>query len=339
MNDERRQPSAEPAATSSPDVQTWGLFLLLSVMWGGSYLFIKIALDEGVAPLTLVSLRTIFGTLFLAGVMWFVKGRLPRSGRGWFDLGVVGMTNVVVPYALITWGELHISSGMTGIVVALAPLFTVVLATFVLREERLNSLGIGGVVVGFAGVVLLALPSVVDTSGADGVLPLAGMVAVGLAALSYAVALVYTRRRLTGRALVGTRDGETRPLTALEISFGQVFVAMIVITAVAIVFERPRGGLIALPEGFTAIFAIVWLGILGTGVAYLLYFAIINRWGATRASLIAYVMPIVSIALGFVILDERLRPAEIAGAVLIIGGVVLVNARPKPKPVPAEANP
>lgn len=327
--------AGRPVLVPAGDPQTWGLFMLLSLIWGSSYLFIKVALDEGMSPLTIVSLRTLLGGAFLALVMVVAKGRLPRSGRAWFDLGVVGMANVALPYTLITWGELSISSSMAGILTALVPLFTVVLASFVLRDEPMSMLGIGGLVVGFAGVVLLAIPSLsVARDGDDSLLPLAGMLAVAMAAVLYAIAVVYTRRRLSGRALVGTHDGGSRPMTALEISFGQLFVAMIVITLAAVIFERPEGGLYALPDGTTAIFAIIWLGVLGTGVAYLLYFGLIGRWGATRASLIAYVMPVVAVILGFLILDERLQPLELLGTVLVIGGIVLVNARPKPPSMP-----
>jgi drug/metabolite transporter (DMT)-like permease len=308
------------------DLGTWGLFLGLSFIWGSSYLFIKIGLDEGMTPFTLVAIRTILGTAFLAIVMRWQKGRLPRSPRTWAFLSVVGLTNIVIPYVLITWGELHISSGMAGILTAMVPLYTVILASFVLADEKLTrarGLGLG---IGFVGVVLLALPSLGSSTGDALVNSLAGMLAVALAAFAYAVAAVLTRRRLTGRPVMTDADGSLRPPTALEISFGQVLVSMIVITVVALLFERPAGGLLVLPESGNAILAMVWLGLLGTGVAYLLYFAIIGRWGATRATLITYLMPVVAISLGFIVLGERLQPLELVGAALIISGVILVNA-------------
>ncbi len=317
----------------SNDAQTWGLFLVLSMIWGSSYLFIKIGLDEGMAPLTLVSLRTILGASFLAIVMWLGKARLPRSRAAWGHMSVVGLTNVVIPYALITWGELSISSGMAGILTAMVPLFSVVMASIALSDEPITLARAGGLIVGFGGVILLASPSVGSAASADGgAPPLAGMVAVGLAALSYAVAAVYTRRRLSGKPIMPDRGGSRAP-TPLEISFGQIFVAMIVITTAAFILERPDGGVLGLPQNLSALFALVWLGLLGTGVAFLLYFRIIERWGATRATLITYVMPLVAIVLGFLVLGEVLSPVEIVGAALIIGGVVLVNARVGQRPL------
>jgi drug/metabolite transporter (DMT)-like permease len=309
----------------SNDPGTWGLFLSLSIIWGSSYLFIKIGLDEGVAPLTLVAMRTVLGTAFLALVMRWQGARLPRAARTWLFMGIVGLTNIVIPYALITWGELHISSGMAGILTAMVPLFTVALASLVLHDEPVTRTRAAGLAVGFGGVVLLAAPSLVGDGRDDWLLSMAGMVAVALAALSYAVAVVHTRKRLSGKPVMTETDGSVRAPTSLEIAFGQVFVGMLVITPLAVIFDRPEGGLLALPPSGEAVFALVWLGLAGTGVAYLLYFAIIGRWGATRATLITYVMPVVAIGLGFAVLGERLQTLELVGAGLIIGGVMLVN--------------
>jgi drug/metabolite transporter (DMT)-like permease len=192
------------------------------------------------------------------------------------------------------WGELSISSGMLAI--------------------------------GFGGVIVLALPSLVAGTGDDWLPAIGGTLAVALAAMAYAVAVVYTRKRLSGKPVMTEADGSMRAPTPLEISFGQVFIGMLVITALGLLFERPDAGLVALPESAEAILSMLWLGLAGTGVAYLLYFAIIARWGATRATLMAYVMPVVAIALGFIALDERLQLLELIGAALIISGVVLVNA-------------
>lgn len=322
------------------EAQTWGLFLALSAIWGTSYLFIKIGLEEGMAPLTLVSLRTILGAGILAAVMLWKRVSLPRSRAAWRHLGVVGMTNIVLPFVLITWGELSISSGMAGILTAMVPLFAVVLASLVLGDEPVTVGRAAGLVIGFGGVVLLASPSVAAVgTGDDGALAVVGMISVVLATASYAVAAVYTRHRLSGKPIVEGPDGSLRALTTLEISFGQAFVAMLVITPVAVLLERPDGGILAGPATGAALFSILWLGLLGSGLAYVLYFAIIARWGATRATLITYVMPIVAVAAGFVVLGETLRPVELVGAGLIIAGVVLVNAAVGRRPLFVRAGP
>lgn len=322
---------------SQGDAQTWGLFLALSVIWGSSYLLIKIGLDEGMSPLTLISLRTLLGAAFLAVVMRWQHARLPRAPRTWLLMGVVAATNIVIPYALITWGELHISSGMAGILTAMVPLFAVVLASLVLHDEQVTVARAAGLAVGFGGVAVLALPSLGSAVGGDSTLLLVGMGAVALAALSYAVAAVFTRKRLVGQpvmpASASGSAGEARAPTPLEISFGQVFLGMLMITGLALLFERPDGGLLDMPGSAEALVAMLLLGLLGTGVAYLLYFAIIARWGATRATMITYVMPVVAIVVGFIVLNERLQTLEIAGAALIIGGILLVNANVGQRPL------
>lgn len=320
-------PPSDPAADATrQEAQTWVLFLLLSSIWGSSFLFIKIGLEEGVPPYTVVSLRAILGGLFLAGVMWLRSGRLPRTRTAWWRMSVVAITNIAIPFTLITWGELHIASGMAGILNALVPLFAVVLSAFVLRDDPATPNRVAGLLIGFGGVVLLALPSLSAAGGSpEGELGLLGMLAVAGASLSYAVGAVYARHRLTGRPIMTNADGTARPPTALEISFGQVLVAGILITTLAVAFERPADGVYAVPTSAEAWFALLWLGVLGTGLAHILFFRIIGAWGATRATLVTYVMPPIAIVLGFVVLGERLRPIELVGTGLIIGGIVLVN--------------
>lgn len=326
--------SVQPVTRPASDAQTWALFLLLSAIWGSSFLFIKIGLDEGVPPLTIVSMRTLFGVLLLTLVVLIRGGRLPLSWIVWKRMFMLGLTNIVVPFALIAWGQQHIPSGMAGILNAMVPLFTVVLAAVLLHDETVTPAKLGGLAIGFSGVVLLALPSLgAAGDDADAALAVAAMAAVVLATVFYAVAAVYTRRRLTGQVIIVERDGSVRAPYPQEIALGSTVAAFVTITALALIFERPAGGLVALPESSAGWFAVLWLGILGTGLAYLLFFRIIERWGATRTTLVTYVIPVVAIVLGFALLEERLRSIELAGAALIIGGVVLVNASAGQRPL------
>jgi len=310
------------------------MFLSLAAIWGSSFLFIAIGLEEGVAPFTIVSLRTLFAGLFLGLVVLVRGGRLPLQWNVWRRLTILAVTNIVVPFALIAWGQQYIPSGMAGILNAMVPLFTIMLAALVLHDETITVAKLAGLAIGFCGVVLLALPSL-GVAGADddAALAVAGMLAVAFAAIFYAVAAVYTRRRLTGHPIIEEPDGTVRGPTAREIALGSNIVAFLIITALAIALERPGGGIYAIPQSGAAWFAMLWLGVLGTGLAYLLFYRLIERWGATRTTLVTYVIPIVAIALGFVLLDERLRPIELAGAALIIGGVVLVNASVGQRPL------
>ncbi|MFO7531388.1 MAG: DMT family transporter [Candidatus Limnocylindrales bacterium] len=327
-------PPAQPTTHSSNDAQTWVMFLFLAAIWGSSFLFIKVGLDEGVAPMTIVSLRTFFASLLLGGVLLARGGRLPLQWDVWKRMVFLGVSNIVVPFALIAWGQQYIPSGLASILNAMVPLFTIVLAAVALADEHITVARLAGLGIGFGGVVLLALPSLeLAQADADAALAVAGMVAVVLAAIFYAIASVYTRRRLTGHAIIRRPDGSARAPSPAEISFGSAFSAFVIITVMAVLFERPEGGLYAIPASSLAWLAMIWLGALGTGVAYLLFFRLIERWGATRTTLVTYVIPVVAIALGFAFLGERLRPLELAGAVLILGGVVLVNANVGQRPL------
>jgi drug/metabolite transporter (DMT)-like permease len=303
------------------------MFLVLSAIWGSSFLWIAVGLEEGVAPLTIVSQRTLFAGLLLGLFVLVRGGRLPLEWNVWRRMIILGITNIVIPFALIAWGQQYIPSGMAAILNATVPLFTILLAAVVLHDEIITAARLGGLGIGFAGVVVLALPSLgaAGTEG-DAALAVVGMLAVAVAGLSYAVAAVYTRRRLTGQLIIGRADGTRRPPAPREIALGSTIVAFVVITVLAVVFERPEGGLYLVPQSGLGWVAMIWLGALGTGVAYLLFFRLIERWGATQTTLVTYIIPVVAIALGFIVLGERLQPLELAGAALIIGGVVLVNA-------------
>jgi drug/metabolite transporter (DMT)-like permease len=310
------------------------MFLTLAAVWGSSFLFIKVGLEEGVAPMTIVSLRTFFASLLLGGVLLARGGRLPLQWDVWKRMAFLGVFNIVVPFALIAWGQQYIPSGLASILNAMVPLFTIVLAAIALADEHITVARLAGLGIGFGGVVLLALPSLgAAQADADAALAVAGMLAVVLAAIFYAIASVYTRRRLTGHAIVRQADGTRRPPSPAEISFGSAFSAFVIISVMAVLFERPERGLYAIPASSLGWLAMIWLGALGTGVAYLLFFRLIERWGATRTTLVTYVIPVVAIALGFAVLGERLRPLELAGAVLILGGVVMVNANVGQRPL------
>jgi drug/metabolite transporter (DMT)-like permease len=328
---------AQPAPELHNDAQTWAQFLLLSLIWGSSFLFIRIGLDEGMGPLTIVTYRTLFGAVLLIGALLIRGARMPMQWNVWKRMTVLALTNLVIPFALIAWGQQFIPTGMAAILNALVPLFTIVLAAFILHDEPITMARLGGLAIGFGGVVILAVPSLDAARGdADAALALIGMVAVALAAFVYGIAVVYSRRRLTGHRIITLPDGTMRAPTPVEIALGSTTIAFVIVVAFAIIFEPPpAGGLLplALPPSDAGWFAVLWLGMLGTGLAYLLFFGILERWGATRTTLVTYVVPVVAIGLGFLVLQERLRPVEIAGAILIIFGVLLMNANVGQRPL------
>jgi drug/metabolite transporter (DMT)-like permease len=318
-------PSARVPATR--DAVTWAAFLSLAAIWGSSFLFIHLALEEGVLVFTLTSVRTLAGALFLGLALVVTRGRLPATKEAWRTIVGLGAIQIVFPFLCLAWGQQYIPTGMGAVLNALVPLFAVVLASLVLLDEPITVNRLVGVLVGFGGVVVLSIPSLarIDT-GDDSLQALLGIVAMAFASFWYALAAVYARHRVTGRRFVKDRDGSFRAMSSLELAFAQILVGSIMLTTLALVFERPPGGLYHLPPTATAWFALIWLGVLGTGVAYVLFYRIMSAWGATRTTLVTYMLPIVAIVLGFVFLGERLSPIELGGAALVLAGIVLVNA-------------
>jgi drug/metabolite transporter (DMT)-like permease len=318
-----------PAADRArPEAQTWALFVALALVWGSSFLFIKIGLDEGLAPFTLVTLRLAIATVFLAVSLWLGGGRLPRNRDAWQRLVVVAVINVALPFTLLTWGAQFIPSAVTAIGNATVPLFAIVIASLVLHDEPITLNRLVGLLVGFVGAILLVSPNLGEGGGSSDTLQaLVGELAVAGASLSYACGAVYIRHRITGQPLIDDPVTGPRPMSPVEVALPQVAIAGVITAALAAVTEQPAASGGWLPPSLAAWFAVAWLGMLGSGVAYMLYFRLIRAWGATRTTLVTYVMPIVGITLGVIILGEQLHVAEIAGAALIIGGLVFANAQ------------
>lgn len=304
----------------------WLVFGALSAAWGSSFLFIKIGLEEGLPPLTLVTFRLLIAIVFLTVVLRLTGGRLPRQRATIARLAALGLIHVAIPFGLITWGELWIPSALASILNGLVPLFTIVLAALLLRDEPMTANRLAGLVIGFVGAALLLSPQLrAGDPTVDPTMVLLGELAVVVASLSYAFSAIYIRRYISGKPLVDDPVRGPRALTPVETALPQCVAAVVIVGVLALGFERPDGAVIV-PPTLPAWFAVAWLGIIGSGVAYLLFFRLISAWGATRTTLVTYVMPVVGIALGVIVLGERLDLAEVFGAVLIIGGLVLANS-------------
>jgi drug/metabolite transporter (DMT)-like permease len=282
----------------------WLLFLALGFMWGSSYLFIKLAVDD-FGTFTLVALRLLVG----AGLLWVamrIKGQaLPRERRLYGHLIVMACVNIVIPFVLITWAERSVDSSVAAILTSAVPLFTIVIAPLVLPDEPIRVNGVAGLVVGFVGVIVLTSRDF-GAGGTD----LIGVAALLGAALSYGVGAVYSRHNMRG-------------VPPMIPAVFQVTFAMLIAGTVALVFEHPWD---ARPD-LQAIFSIIWLGLLGSGLAYLVVFRLFAVWGATRTTLVAYEIPVVGIILGFVVLNEPIDIRLLIGTALVVGGVALVNSR------------
>lgn len=284
------------------------MFVLLGLIWGSSFLWIKVALGSdtaaGFSPLLLVTFRLAFGLLGLLVLLAMRGQQLPRDSRTLRACAVVGLYNTALPFVLITWGETHIPSGVASILNGTVPLFTLVIAHFALHDEPLTTSRVVGLVAGFGGVVVLVGRGLGSGAGS-----LAGQGAVVAAAISYAGAATYTRRVLRGMS----------PL--LQATTTMLF-AIVMVGSATVALEWP----LSLPARPMAWVAAAWLGLLGSCTAYLLYFSLLNAWGATRASLVTYVFPVVGLLLGIIILDEPVDWRLAAGTALIVAGIVIVNA-------------
>jgi len=282
----------------------WLVFFGLGFMWGSSYLFIKLAVDD-FGTFTLVALRLIVGAALLWTVVRIARQPLPRERRIYGHLVVMAILNITIPFLLITWAEQSVESSLAAILTSPVPLFAIVLSSLFLYDEPMRVNGVVGLIVGFIGVVIITSPGLTGEGSS-----ITGEIALLGAAFSYACGAVYSRRNVRGLA----------PM--IPAVFQVTFAAMITGT-IALLLEHPWT---ARPDA-QAIFSILWLGILGSGLAYLAVFRLFAHWGATRTTLVAYVIPPVGIALGFLVLQEPVDAGLILGTGLVITGIGLVNSR------------
>jgi drug/metabolite transporter (DMT)-like permease len=313
LRTDRAAPLEERATQQRPDqsggLSAWLTFGLLSLIWGSSFLWIKLAVQE-VGPLTLVAIRLTFGLAALLIAARILRIRL-RPSRGTLpSYLLLAVLNTALPFALISWAEIRIDSGVASILNGTVPLFTIVIAHFWLDDERASVRGLLGLLTGFVGVaMLLGGPSTLgDLLAGD----LAGRLAVLAAALSYGFGLTFVRKRLRGE----------RPELLGIIT---VFFAGLILWPAALALEHP----LTIPQLPVTWVALIWLGILGTGTAYLLYYRLISAWGSTRTSVITYVMPVVGLTLGVVFLGESVDLGLLLGGALVLGGVIFSNRAPQ----------
>jgi len=289
-------------------LKEWGAFILLGLIWGSSFLWIKIGV-ESITPIMLVTLRVSFGLLALLVVMFMRRQAFPHDRNTLLKYVFMGVFNLVVPFLLITWGETKIDSSLASILNAATPLFVIIIAHFWLHDEKITGARLGGLLMGFAGVVVLVLQNL-KSEGLQG--DIWGELAVLLATVSYAVALIFSRRYLRG----------TKPVVQSTMILVVATALMWIIMPVA---DRP----VVFPATPLTWIAVIWLGVLGLCVAYLLFFYLNNVWGPTRASLVTYVFPVVGVVLGIVFLSEPLTWNMIVGSLLVVGGIVVVNRKPR----------
>jgi drug/metabolite transporter (DMT)-like permease len=251
--------------------------------------------------------RILFGLAGLLVVVRWKKLTLPRDRATWLKFAFMGVFNLVLPFLLITWGETKIDSSLAAILNGAQPLFIIVIAHFALHDEKITLPKMAGLIVGFVGVVILVARDFKPEGLHADVL---GQLAVLGAAVSYSVALVFSRRFLRG----------TNPV----IQSGMILIfGALLMSGITPMVERP----IVLPTLPITWLALVWLGLLGLCVAYLLFFHLNNVWGPTRASLVTYIFPVVGVFLGIIFLNEVPDWNMAIGSVLVVAGIVVVNLK------------
>jgi len=295
-----------PSINTSMTARVWAMLVLLSILWGGSFFFVGIAVTE-LPPLTIVTLRVGIATLTLWIIVFMLGLRPPKNLRVWGTFLGMGLLNNVIPFVLIVWGQTQIASGLASILNAATPIFTVVVAGVLLPDERMTPLKLVGVAVGFIGVVvMIGLPALTGSSS------LVAQLAIITAALSYAFAGVYGRRFKTM---------EIHPIITAA---GQVTASTIVLAPIALAIDgQPDITVISLKIWL----AVASLAIFSTAMAYVLYFKILKLAGATNVLLVTLLVPVSAILLGFLFLNETLEVLHLIGILLITLGLSAIDGR------------
>lgn len=285
----------------------WMLLVVLSVLWGGAFLLIEIAV-EGLPPLTIVAARVLLAAIALHAVMLATRRRIPWDVRSWAALAVMGLLNNALPFSLLIWAQTHIGGGLAAILIASTPVFTVLTAHVATDDEKLSRGRALGVTLGFLGVVLMI--------GADALSELGLQVLAELAvlgtALCYALAGVYGRR---------LRRMNIGPLAAAT---GQVTAAGAIMVPVALLIDRPWE---LLPPSAAVVGAVTALGVISTALAYILYFRILSTAGATNVLLVTFLVPVSAIILTATVLGETLEVTHVIGMGLIMLGLAAIDGR------------
>ena len=283
----------------------WGLLIGLSVLWGGSFFFVGVAVDA-VPVLTLVTLRVGLAAGLLWLFLWATGQARWLSARVWLAFAGMGALNNAIPFSLIVWGQQEIASGLASILNATTPLFTVVFASLLLTDEPLTRARLVGVLTGLCGVVVLIGPAALSGLGSG----LWRQAAILAAAVSYALAGVYGRR---------FKQIGVPPVT---VAAGQVAMSALMLAPFAVFVDRPW----ALPWPDPAVIAAIFgLAALSTALAYVVYFVLLARVGATNLLIVTLLIPVSAILLGVAFLGEVLRPGDMAGMALIGLGLAAVG--------------
>ena len=289
---------------SSMKPNEWGMLVLLSIFWGGSFFFVEIAL-RSFQPFTVVFLRVTIAAVILLGVVYLRGQRMPSTISTWGAYLVMGALNNAIPFSLIVRRQTHIDSGVASILNATTPIFTVLLAHMLTSDEHLTLRKICGVLIGFLGVYIMMAPDLKDGFSWHGL----GQIAIPGATVSYSFAGIYGKR--------------FKDISPVVNSAGMLLCSSVMMFPLFIITTPLR----MLNPSLDAMAAVVGIAIISTAMAYLLYFRILASAGATNVLLVTFLVPISALLLGVGVLDEVIHIWEYAGIVCIFLGLAIIDGR------------
>lgn len=280
----------------------WLKFITLGLIWGSSFLWIKIAVTE-ISPFTLVAFRVLFALVTLIIILLIGRVKVPLRSKWWVFL-FLGAFNISIPFMLISWAEQHIPSAIAAILNGTPPLFTIIFATIFLSDDRFTWRKLAGLVIGFGGVLIL----MADHLGNGIASYTMGMAAMLVAAMSYGGSAIFARTF-------------TKGMEPAAQAFGQQLSANLIMWPIAL-FGQAQFITPKLPLTW---FALAFLGILCTGMATMIYYSLLHSVGPTRTMMTSYIFPVVGAILGLIFLREPFHWTMLLGTVVIISGVIIVN--------------
>ncbi|HPE59502.1 MAG TPA: DMT family transporter [Thiolinea sp.] len=293
---------------AQPEARDWLSLLGLILLWGTSFLCVSLSL-ESFSPTGIVAMRVLLAAVVLTLAVWLRRLRFPRDQASWLLFGLLGIVGNLLPFYLISTGQQHVSSGIAGLLMAIMPLITMLLAHYLVPGETLNRYKLLGFGLGITGVGIILLPKM---STGDSSLP--SSLLILLAAGSYALNSILIRRYSRHHVLVA--------------SAGVMIMASLLILPIWLWQENP----LQQSRSLTSVLALVWLGLGPTGIATLLYFSVVARAGPTFLANINYFVPVVAYLTGALILSEPLEWHSLSALLLIIAGIGLTRRRPPATP-------
>ena len=285
-------------------ITEWTLLAILSVLWGGSFFLIEIAVRE-LPPFTVVLGRVGIAGMVMTILVYLTGERMPTSFKIWYEFIILGAVRSFIPFCLIVWAETQIPSSLASILNATTPIFTMILAHFLTKDEHITPARAIGVLLGFGGVVIIIGPDALQGLSLKGV----GQIAILGAAFSYGLSHVYGRRFAN--------------LPAPVVAAGMLIGATVLSFPFAVIIEKPW----TLSPGITSSIAVIGLALFSTALGFLIYYRILKVSGANNASLVTFFIPISAIILGVSVLNEKLRWNSVSGLTLIILGSSIISKR------------